>query len=111
MIFMNFSSFQNAGMCLENYTVYFMRHIEEMTFKSWLFSLVRFLELISFLYFEKRNVLNYINTNYFAEIMATKQTGRPYRDTRYVDVYREKQIRVVVKVLVPVKEHPKVRQH
>ena len=40
--------------------------------------------------------------------MATKQTGRPYRDTRYVDVYREKQIRVVVKVLVPVKEHPKV---
>lgn len=39
--------------------------------------------------------------------MATKQTGRPYRDTRYVDVYREKQIRVVVKVLVPVKEHPK----
>lgn len=38
-----------------------------------------------------------------------QQTGRiPQRDLRYVDIYREKQIRVTVKVLVPVKEHPKV---
>lgn len=38
-----------------------------------------------------------------------QQTGRiPHRDLRYVDIYREKQIRVTVKVLVPVKEHPKV---
>ena len=29
-------------------------------------------------------------------------------DTQMVDVYREKPIRLVVKVMVPVKEHPKV---
>lgn len=44
------------------------------------------------------------------EISKVQQTGRiPHRDAKYVDIYREKQIRVVVKVLVPVKEHPKVR--
>lgn len=41
------------------------------------------------------------------EIQNAKASGKPFRDNRYVDVYREKQIRVVVKVLVPVKEHPK----
>lgn len=42
-----------------------------------------------------------------SEIQSAKASGKPFRDNRYVDVYREKQIRVVVKVLVPVKEHPK----
>lgn len=38
-----------------------------------------------------------------------QQSGRiPQREQKYVDIYREKQIRVTVKVLVPVKEHPKV---
>lgn len=44
------------------------------------------------------------------EIQSAKASGKPFRDNRYVDVYREKQIRVVVKCIVPVKEHPKVRK-
>jgi hypothetical protein len=43
------------------------------------------------------------------EIQNAKASGKPFRDNRYVDVYREKQIRVVVKCIVPVKEHPKVK--
>ncbi|CAB3375588.1 Hypothetical predicted protein [Cloeon dipterum] len=35
------------------------------------------------------------------------QTPLPIRDCKYVDIYREKPIRVIVKVLVPVREHPK----
>jgi hypothetical protein len=42
------------------------------------------------------------------EIQNAKASGKPFRDQRYVDVYREKAIRVVVKVIVPVKEYPKV---
>lgn len=42
-----------------------------------------------------------------AEIQNAKASGKPFRDQRYVDVYREKQIRLVVKVIVPVKDHPK----
>lgn len=43
------------------------------------------------------------------EIQRVQQSGKiPPRENRYVDIYREKQIRVNVKVLVPVKEHPKV---
>lgn len=46
----------------------------------------------------------------YSEIAKVQQTGRiPQREQKYVDIYREKQIRVTVKVLVPVKEHPKVR--
>ncbi|XP_070498746.1 KH domain-containing, RNA-binding, signal transduction-associated protein 3-like isoform X2 [Chironomus tepperi] len=41
------------------------------------------------------------------EIQNAKASGKPFRDQRYVDVYREKQIRLVVKVIVPVKDHPK----
>ncbi|XP_037031949.1 KH domain-containing, RNA-binding, signal transduction-associated protein 3-like isoform X4 [Bradysia coprophila] len=42
------------------------------------------------------------------EMTKVQQCGRiPQRDQKYVDIYREKQIRVTVKVLVPVKEHPK----
>lgn len=42
------------------------------------------------------------------EISKVQQSGRvPPREFKYVDIYREKPIRVTVKVLVPVKEHPK----
>lgn len=35
--------------------------------------------------------------------------GRPpAKEQKYVDIYREKPIKVTVKVLVPVREHPKV---
>lgn len=45
----------------------------------------------------------------FSEIQKVQNTGKvPTRDNRYVDIYREKQIRVSAKVLVPVREHPKV---
>jgi len=33
---------------------------------------------------------------------------RPMRESKYVDIYREKHVRVSVKVLIPVREHPKV---
>ncbi|XP_045762682.1 KH domain-containing, RNA-binding, signal transduction-associated protein 2-like isoform X5 [Maniola jurtina] len=43
------------------------------------------------------------------EVEKVQTTGRiPARDLKYVDVYREKPVKVVVKVLVPIKEHPKV---
>ncbi|KAJ8979738.1 hypothetical protein NQ317_004725 [Molorchus minor] len=42
------------------------------------------------------------------EISKTQVLGRPPpRDTKYVDIYREKPIKVTVKVLVPIREHPK----
>ncbi|XP_014206390.1 KH domain-containing, RNA-binding, signal transduction-associated protein 2-like [Copidosoma floridanum] len=41
------------------------------------------------------------------EIQKTQASGRPIKDFKYVDIYREKPIKVSVKVLVPVREHPK----
>ncbi|XP_060807149.1 KH domain-containing, RNA-binding, signal transduction-associated protein 2-like isoform X2 [Amyelois transitella] len=42
------------------------------------------------------------------EVTKVQQTGRiPQRDAKYLDVYREKPVKVTVKVLVPIKEHPK----
>ncbi|XP_057334871.1 KH domain-containing, RNA-binding, signal transduction-associated protein 3-like [Microplitis mediator] len=41
------------------------------------------------------------------EIQKTQAIGKPMRDLKYVDIYREKPIRVSVKVLVPIREHPK----
>lgn len=32
----------------------------------------------------------------------------PSKELKYVDIYRERPIKVAVKVLVPVREHPKV---
>ena len=48
------------------------------------------------------------NLLYVTEIQKTQAIGKPLRDQKYVDIYREKPIRVAVKVLVPVREHPKV---
>ncbi|XP_028050028.1 KH domain-containing, RNA-binding, signal transduction-associated protein 2 isoform X2 [Monomorium pharaonis] len=41
------------------------------------------------------------------EIQKTETMRRPMRESKYVDIYREKPVRVSVKVLVPVREHPK----
>ncbi|KAJ8925376.1 hypothetical protein NQ315_009207 [Exocentrus adspersus] len=42
------------------------------------------------------------------EITKAQQMGRPPpKEQKYVDIYREKPIKVTVKVLVPVREHPK----
>ncbi|XP_020292760.1 KH domain-containing, RNA-binding, signal transduction-associated protein 2-like isoform X2 [Pseudomyrmex gracilis] len=41
------------------------------------------------------------------EIQKTQAIGKPLKDSKYVDIYREKPVRVSVKVLVPVREHPK----
>ncbi|XP_058799035.1 KH domain-containing, RNA-binding, signal transduction-associated protein 2-like isoform X2 [Phymastichus coffea] len=41
------------------------------------------------------------------EISKTQASGKTTKDQKYVDIYREKPIRVSVKVLVPVREHPK----
>lgn len=43
------------------------------------------------------------------EIAKVQAIGKvPSRDLKYVDIYREKPMKVSVKVLVPVREHPKV---
>ncbi|XP_041971803.1 glycine-rich protein GRP33-like [Aricia agestis] len=43
------------------------------------------------------------------EVAKVQSSGRiPPKDFKYLDVYKEKPIKVTVKVLVPVKEHPKV---
>ncbi|XP_063629002.1 KH domain-containing, RNA-binding, signal transduction-associated protein 2-like isoform X1 [Cydia splendana] len=42
------------------------------------------------------------------EVTKVQASGRlPPRDFKYVDVYHEKPVKVTVKVLVPLKEHPK----
>ncbi|CAK1590900.1 unnamed protein product [Parnassius mnemosyne] len=42
------------------------------------------------------------------EVAKVQANGRiPPKDSKYVDVYKEKPVKVIVKVLVPVKEHPK----
>ncbi|KAI5633275.1 KH domain-containing protein [Phthorimaea operculella] len=43
-----------------------------------------------------------------SEVAKVQTTGRiPPKDHKYLDVYREKPVKVTVKVLVPLKEHPK----
>ncbi|KAK5648138.1 hypothetical protein RI129_003030 [Pyrocoelia pectoralis] len=42
------------------------------------------------------------------EVARVQNIGKvPMRETKYVDIYREKPMKVAVKVLVPVREHPK----
>ncbi|XP_018403957.1 PREDICTED: KH domain-containing, RNA-binding, signal transduction-associated protein 3-like [Cyphomyrmex costatus] len=41
------------------------------------------------------------------EIHKTETMRRPMRESKYVDIYREKHVRVSVKVLIPIREHPK----
>lgn len=40
------------------------------------------------------------------EIESVQRTGKPPA-RRYIDIYREKHIKVAVKILVPIKEHPR----
>ncbi|KAJ1519265.1 hypothetical protein ONE63_004565 [Megalurothrips usitatus] len=42
-----------------------------------------------------------------AEVQKAQSQGKTVKETKYVDIYREKPIKVSVKVLVPSKEHPK----
>ena len=47
----------------------------------------------------------------FSEISRVQCGGRPPgpgQDTPYVDIYNEKPVRVATKVVVPIKQHPKV---
>ena len=45
----------------------------------------------------------------FSEITRIQSGGKPPgRDSKFVDIYHEKPIRLTVRALVPVKEHPKV---
>ena len=47
--------------------------------------------------------------NIILEIVRVQNGGRPPgREIRLLDVYNERPVRVSAKVLVPVKEHPKV---
>ncbi|XP_014471817.1 PREDICTED: KH domain-containing, RNA-binding, signal transduction-associated protein 2-like isoform X2 [Dinoponera quadriceps] len=41
------------------------------------------------------------------EIQKIQAIGKPLRESKYVDIYREKPVRICVKVLVPIREHPK----
>lgn len=44
-----------------------------------------------------------------AEIEKVQSTGRiPSREQKYADIYREKPLRISQRVLVPIREHPKV---
>ena len=45
-----------------------------------------------------------------SRLQAGGSKGAGFKDPiKYVDVYRERPIRLTVRVLVPVREHPKVR--
>ena len=46
---------------------------------------------------------------FYAEICRVQQGGRlPGHDVRLLDVYNEKPTRVSAKVIIPIREHPKV---
>lgn len=54
------------------------------------------------------NALRLLDQEVTKEVARVQAQGRPLpRESKYVDIYREKPIRVAVKVLVPIKEHPK----
>ena len=49
------------------------------------------------------------NQDFISEINRVQCGGRPPgSEAQYVDVYNEKPVRAVTKVIVPVKQHPKV---
>ena len=50
-----------------------------------------------------------ISSYSLSEITRIQSGGKPPgRDTKFVDIYHEKPIRLTVRALVPVREHPKV---
>ena len=62
---------------------------------------------------EKCKFASHFPLFFFSEIsrlQAGGSKGAGFKDPiKYVDVYRERPIRLTVRVLVPVREHPKVR--
>lgn len=60
-------------------------------------------------YFNRSSpVFNEMLIHSLPELNNARQNGKlAGRDTRYVDIYHEKPIKVTVKVTVPIKEHPK----
>ena len=51
----------------------------------------------------------YIKERFISEILRVQNGGRPPgRENRLLDVYNEKPVRVSARILVPVKEHPRV---
>lgn len=49
-----------------------------------------------------------INKHIISEIQKAQTSGKaPNKEVKYVDIYRERPMKVSVKVLVPVREHPK----
>ena len=56
-------------------------------------------------------IVNQLMHIVLAEICRIQSGGKPPgRDTKFVDVYHEKPVRLTVRAVVPVKEHPKVRR-
>jgi len=54
------------------------------------------------------NALRLLDQEVTREVARIQASGKPLpKESKYVDIYREKPIRVAVKVLVPIKEHPK----
>ncbi|XP_021938270.1 KH domain-containing, RNA-binding, signal transduction-associated protein 2-like isoform X3 [Zootermopsis nevadensis] len=54
------------------------------------------------------NALRLLDQEVTREVARVQASGKPLpKESKYVDIYREKPIRVAVKVLVPIKEHPK----
>ncbi|XP_068084316.1 KH domain-containing, RNA-binding, signal transduction-associated protein 3 [Anabrus simplex] len=54
------------------------------------------------------NALLLLDQEVTKEVARIQSGGKPLpKEGKYVDIYREKPIRVAVKVLVPIKEHPK----
>lgn len=56
---------------------------------------------------EPDKFLHYPHISEIGRIQQKLVTGPP-RDTRYIDVYHERPVKISVKVLVPIKEHPRV---
>lgn len=54
------------------------------------------------------NALRLLDQEVTKEVARVQAAGKPLpKESKYVDIYREKPIRVAVKVLVPIREHPK----
>ena len=62
------------------------------------------------IFLKYKNLFSFFSCHFFISEIARIQSGGkpPGRDSKFVDIYHEKPIRLTVRALVPVKEHPKV---
>ena len=62
------------------------------------------------IFLKYKNLFLFSHVIFFISEIARIQSGGkpPGRDSKFVDIYHEKPIRLTVRALVPVKEHPKV---